>query len=301
MPIYAISNNKLSEIPVKPFKLEREIQALIEANLKAVMGLALVKSEFSIKNKRIDTLAFDEQAHSFVIIEYKRDTSVSVFDQGVTYLKLMLENKADFVLEYNERLGGTLKRDEVDWTQSRVAFVSPAFSDIQIGAADFRDLSIELWKVTQYDNHTLQVSEIKKSASAVSIKQATQQSKDLKLVASQIKVYTEEGWLDYAGEEMAALYRKFKVAITNLDSDVEMKPTGAYIAFKRGGRNVVDIEPQQKALKIFINAKWGTIEDSKKIAKDVSNIGHLGNGDYQIQVHDDQNLEYIMSLVKQAI
>jgi predicted transport protein len=301
MPLYAIGNNKLSEIPLKDFKLEREIQALFEDNLKIVMGLTLVKSEFSIKNKRIDTLAFDEQSHGFVIIEYKRDTNISVFDQGVTYLKLMLENKADFIIEYNEQLKGNLKRGDIDWTQTRVAFVSPAFTDIQIGATDFRDLSIELWKISRYDNNTLQVSEIKKTPSAVSIKQATQQSKDLKLVASEIEVYTEDGWMEYAGEEMAALYHKFKTAITNLDNDIEIKVTKCYIAFKKGGKNIVDIEPQQKALKIFINAKWGAIEDSKKIAKDVSNIGHYGNGEYQIQVRNDRDLEYIMSLVKQAI
>ena len=213
----------------------------------------------------------------------------------------MLENKADFILEYNERLKGILKRDSVDWTQIRVAFVSPAFTDIQIQATDFKDLAIELWKVTRYGNNTLHISEIRKNPSAASIKQATQQSKDVKLIAKETKVYTEDAWTEFAGEKMAALYQEFRTAITNLDNGIEIKPTGAYIAFKKGGKNVVDIELQKKALKVFINAKWGTIEDLKKIAKDVANIGHYGNGDYQIQVKDDENLEYIMSLVKQAL
>jgi len=301
MPIYAISNNALSEIPVKDFALEKEIQTLFEANLKTLMGLTLVKHEFSIKNKQIDTLAFDEQSRGFVIIEYKRNQNISVFDQGITYLKLMLENKADFILEYNERLKGNLKRDDVDWTQIRVAFVSPAFTDIQIQATDFKDLAIELWKVTRYGNNTLHITEIKKNPSAASIKQATQHSKDVTLIAKETKVYTEEEWVVYAGEEMAELYKKFRTSITNLDNAIEVKPTKVYIAFKKGNKNIVDIEPQRKALKISINAKWGRIEDPKKIAKDVSNIGHYGNGDYQIQVHNDENLEYIMSLVKQAL
>ena len=84
MPIYAISNNVLSEIPVKDFALESEIQNLFETNLKVLMGLTLVKHEFSIKDKRIDTLAFDEQSRAFVIIEYKRNQNISVFDQGIT-------------------------------------------------------------------------------------------------------------------------------------------------------------------------------------------------------------------------
>ena len=85
-------NNALSLKPLKetPFKLERDIQNLFEANLTTLTSLIVVKSEFTIKNKRIDTLAFDEEAKAFVIIEYKRDKNYSVFDQGVTYLNLML-------------------------------------------------------------------------------------------------------------------------------------------------------------------------------------------------------------------
>jgi predicted transport protein len=301
MPIYAISNNGLSEIPVKRFTVESEIQTLFEANLKTLMGLTLVKHEFSIKDKRIDTLAFDEQSRGFVIIEYKLSQNISVFDQGITYLKLMLENKADFILEYNERLKGSLKRDGVDWTQTRVAFVSTAFTDIQIQATDFKDLAIELWKVTRYGNNTLHIAEIKKNPSAASIKQATQKSKDVKLIAKETKVYTEEEWMSGAGEEMVGLYKKFRTAITNLDNGIEIKPMAVYIAFKKGSKNVVDIDLQRKTLKISINAKWGTIKDPKKIAKDVSSIGHYGNGDYQIQVKNDENLEYIMSLVKQTL
>jgi predicted transport protein len=58
---------------------------------------------------------------------------------------------------------------------------------------------------------------------------------------------------------------------------------------------------QKKGLKIFINTKIGTLDDPKGLAKDVSNIGHRGNGDYQIQIENDKDLEYIMSLIKQVI
>ena len=39
----------------------------------------------------------------------------------------------------------------------------------------------------------------------------------------------------------------------------------------------------------------------KGITKDMSSTGHWGNGDYQIQVDNDQDMEYIMSLVKQGL
>ena len=46
------------------------------------------------------------------------DKNSSVIDQGFTYLGLMLENKADFMVEYNEQLKRNLKRDDVDWSQT---------------------------------------------------------------------------------------------------------------------------------------------------------------------------------------
>jgi hypothetical protein len=51
MKIFVNKSGKLVSHKEKPFKLEREIQKLFEANLQDIMGLDVVKSEFSIKNK----------------------------------------------------------------------------------------------------------------------------------------------------------------------------------------------------------------------------------------------------------
>ncbi len=89
MTLYTHQAGELKAIKEKPFKLEKDIQQVFEKNLGTIMGLELVKSEFSIKNRRIDTLAYDPEAHAFIIIEYKRDKNYSVVDQGFTYLSLM--------------------------------------------------------------------------------------------------------------------------------------------------------------------------------------------------------------------
>jgi hypothetical protein len=69
----------------------------------------------------------DNESKAFVIIEYKNDRNFSVVDQGMAYLSFMLNNKADFILEYNEspHSSPNLKREEVDWSQSRTIFISP--------------------------------------------------------------------------------------------------------------------------------------------------------------------------------
>jgi predicted transport protein len=300
MSIYKNTNNNLKEVNEIAFKLERNIQLIFENNLNNIMQLTLVKSEFTIKDRRIDTLAYDEQANSFVIIEYKRDKNLSVFDQGITYLGLMLANKADFVIEYNEQFKKNIKRDEVDWTQSRIVFVSTSFSEYQISAANFKDFAIELWEVKQYEDNLISINPIKKTKTAPSIKPVTQQSETYKKVTDEIKVYTEEDLFVFGSDETVELYNKFRSAILNLVDGVEVKPTKFYIAFKKAS-NLVDIVLQKKALKIWINAKFGFIEDAKGLSRNVSNIGHLGNGDYEIIVNSDRDLEYIMSLIKQIL
>lgn len=109
MALYQNTSGTFKSIQEQSFKLEKDIQKLIENNLELLMNLEFVRSEFTVKNKRIDTLVYDQQTQGFVIIEYKRDRNLSVVDQGFAYLSLMLENKAEFIIEYNESLQNTLK------------------------------------------------------------------------------------------------------------------------------------------------------------------------------------------------
>jgi len=301
MALYINQTGKLKEVKEKPFKLEKDIQKVFEANLSAIMGLELVKSEFTIKNKRIDTLAYDAQACAFIIIEYKRDKNISVVDQGFTYLSLMLENKADFIVEYNESLKRNLKREDVDWSQTRVAFVSTNFTDNQVQATNFKDIAIELWEVKQFENDTIIINPIKKSNAAESIKPLTQNKEALKKVTEEIKVYTEEEHLSKSSEAIAELYEKFRQGILQLADEIEIKPKKMEIGFRRDSKVFTDICILKNSLKIWINLKKGKLDDPKHLAEDVSEKGHWGNGDYQIQVDTDKDLEYIMSLIKQSI
>ncbi len=300
MILYNNISGNIAQLKETPFKLEKDLQKLFESNLAVLTGWQLIKSEFIIKTNRIDTLAFDSENKSFVIIEYKRDRNYSVVDQGVSYLNLMLEYKADFIVEYNESLKQSLKREEVDWSQSRVIFVSSSFTDFQKQSTNFKDLSIELWEVKQFENNIILINPLKKSAAAPSIKPIAKQSEQLEKVAKEIKSFTEEDHTSRVPEEISELYQQFKTAILNLSSDIDVQPKKDYIAFKKG-TNIVDITLLKKNLKLWINLRKDELDDPKNITRDVSTTGHWGNGDYEISVTDDVNLEYIMSLIKQAI
>lgn len=301
MQLFTQHKNQLTSLKEKPFKLEKEIQTLFEANIATILNLKLIKSEFTIKSNRIDTLAFDEESKAFVIIEYKRSQNYSVVDQGISYLNLMLEYKADFIIEYNETQKGNLKRSDVDWSQTKVIFVSPSFTDFQKTASNFKDLAIELWEIKQFENDVVVINPIKKSKSAPSIKQINQnENSEISKVVKEIKVYTEEEHLEGKSDTIIELYEAYKNAIMNMAPDIDIEPKKLYIAFKKN-KNIADVVVSKNGLKIFINSKKGKLDDPKNIARDVSEIGHWGNGDYEVTTSNTDNLEYIMSLIKQAI
>lgn len=300
MKLYTKTKSSITLLKEVPFKLEKDIQNLFETQLPEWVGLQLVKSEFTIKNKRIDTLAFDPQSKAFVIIEYKRSKSNSVIDQGFTYLNLMLENKADFIVEYNESCQSSIQRKEVDWSQTRVIFVSTSFTENQKLATNFKDIAIELFEVKQYEGGIIAINPIKKSSSATSIQPLTEKDEAIKNVSKEIKVYTEEDHLANKSEAINELYETYKDAILNLSDNIEIVPRKQQIGFRHNGI-ICDINIQKKGLKMWINLKKGNLDDPKKITRDVSATGHWGNGDYELIITNTDNLEYIMSLVKQAI
>jgi predicted transport protein len=46
--------------------------------------------------------------------------------------------------------------------------------------------------------------------------------------------------------------------------------------------------------------KKGTLNDPKNISRDVSTVGHWGNGDYEVIVNDSSNIGYVLSLIRQS-
>jgi len=299
MALFTKHKDILDFVDEIPFKLEKDIQNICEKNLIKLLGYKFIKSEFSINQFRIDSLAFDEKSQSFVIIEYKRDKNFSVIDQGYAYLSLMLNNKADFILEYNEVIEKGLKRNEIDWTQSKVIFIAPSFTNYQKEAINFKDLPIELWEIKQFSNDTITFNQMVTKGSMETIKTISKTNDEIESVAKEVKVYTEDDQLINGSQETIELYNKIKSYLLNIGDDILIRPTKLYIGFITAS-NFCDIAILRKSIKIWLNLTVGNLDDSKKIARNVSEIGHHGNGDYEIQISDDKDLEYIISLIKQS-
>ncbi|MDE7355553.1 MAG: hypothetical protein K2N21_02105 [Rikenellaceae bacterium] len=302
MSTYKIDDGQLTIIKEKPFKPEKEIQNIVEKNLGTLLGLDFIKTEFYLNSFRIDSLAFDSEKRCFVIIEYKRDKNFSVIDQGYAYLSLMLNNKAEFILEYNESKSESLKRTDVDWSQSKVLFVSPNFTTYQKEAINFKDLPIELWEIKRFSNETLSFEQIVSRTSKESIKTVAN-SETITTVSREIKVYSEQDHLENIEDDILNIYTEIKEFLLSFGEDVTISPKKKTIGFKIRGKVFCDVVIQNKGIRLFLNAKKGTLKDPEGITRDVSEVGHWGNGAYEVRfpLKNDTEIDYVFNLLRQTI
>ena len=118
-----------------------------------------------------------------------------------------------------------------------------------------------------------------------------------------LKGFEEENMqnlLKKASPDILSLYEEYRNAILKLDKEISIKANKLYVVFKKKS-NICDIEIHKNALKIYLNAKWGQIADVQHVFQNVSNVGHWGNGDYRVTVSNNNNFEYIVSLIKQLL
>jgi len=304
MKLFQHTEQELRPIGLFPYQYEKEIQITIEKNVTILFGLELVKSEFSIQNFRLDSLCFDNEKNSFVIIEYKKGTNYSVIDQGYTYLSLLLNNKADFILEYNESLKKTIKRDEIDWSQSRVIFISPQFSEYQRNSINFKNIPFELWEINRYQNDLIGLNKVhihsKENINATL--GANSNDSIVQQVSNEIVLYDENYHLNKSKNRPAhviELYFLLKEAVLQFGNDIEQNCTKLTIGFKHN-QKFVDFIIYNKGIGVVLNLKKGNLKDPLSLTEDLSDKGHWGNGDYRIWLHSAEYLNYTIELMRQA-
>ena len=312
MNLYQLKGSKIDFVGLNPFKVEKEIQDIVEKNTQEFFSLEFVRSEFSVGGFRIDTLCYNNETNSFVIIEYKRGNSYSVIDQGYSYLSLMLNNKSEFIIEYNERLNKNLRRDDIDWTQSRIIFISQSFSSYQKNSINFKNLPFELWEIKRFKNDTIVLNQqISNSKESIDTLVSIDTNSEIDEVNKEIQVVDEEYHTSKLDVETKEKWEQLKERICELDG-VSIQLKKPYISFMGETKNVCycvfrknyisielgrgNINPDGSKSKNFF-----TLDDPKGFSEEGSwewKSGVKGNL-YKIRFDKNSDLDYTMFLVNQ--
>ncbi len=152
--------------------------------------------------------------------------------------------------------------------------------EIKKRANDLVDLALKIWTYPKLDAETLEKYKPKKDK---------KEKKVYDLSSYKFGSHSRE-LFDILSKEIKALDEKRIVENFNQD----------YISYKFG-KNFVDIVVQNKDLKLYLNMKFNELQDEKNLARDMTNKGHLGNGDIEVKLETKENIPYCLGLIKQAL
>ena len=87
--------------------------------------------------------------------------------------------------------------------------------------------------------------------------------------------------------------------ILKLDSSVSQVINKQYITYKKN-KNFVEIIPLKTGLRLLLDIPINELNDSKELCADVSDKGRWGTGTTRAYLKDEQDVNYIMDLIKQS-
>lgn len=98
---------------------------------------------------------------------------------------------------------------------------------------------------------------------------------------------------------MHALFESFRKEVLALDPCVIEEFVKKYAAYK-AETNFVDVQPQAKRLLLTFNMTFDELKDPKSLCRNITGVGHYGNGDVSFPLSSPDELPYAMGLVRQA-
>ncbi len=148
--------------------------------------------------------------------------------------------------------------------------------EIKKRANNLADLVLKIWTYPKLDAETLEKYKPKKEKKVYDLSFYNFGSHSREL-------------FDILSKEIKALDEKI---VENFNQD--------YISYKFS-KNFADIVVQTKDLKLYLNMKFNELQDEKNLARDMTNKGHLGNGDIEVKLETKENIPYCLGLIKQAL
>lgn len=299
MPIFKITDKKaVQQIKPKSFDSERELQTLFESNLFDLLGVRFVNREVTTGDRqrgRIDTIGLDEDG-SPTIIEYKKSNKDNVINQGLFYLDWLVDHKGDFTISAQEAFG---KDVEIDWSNPRLILIAENFSEYDKYAVNRIGANIELWTYRLYGEDLLYLdplyladeSKLKKPHKALTYEKGEIDT----------PIYTVEGHLKGKPKAIQELFYSLREKIFELSGESEIieKANKRYVCYKHGV-NFCEVWVQVGALKLWLDIAKENLNDPYQLARDVTNVGHWGTGDVEVNISHEGDINKIMDLVEQA-
>ncbi len=168
------------------------------------------------------------------------------------------------------------KQSPLKLNQSLKNLESFGEKEIKKRANDLADWALKIWTYPKLEAETLEKYKPKKEK----------------------KVYDLSSYK--FGSHSRELFDILSKEIKALDKRITEKFNQEYISCMFD-KNFVDIVVQTKDLKLYLNMPFNELQDEKNLARDMTNKGHLGNGDIEVKLETKEDIPYCLGLIKQAL
>ena len=300
--LFKLANNSVLELTGKSAKLEKDLQAHIEQNMDVLLGVRYLASEYGTGKThkgRIDSLGLDENGCP-VIVEYKRHSNENVINQGLFYLDWLLDHQAEFRWLVMEKIGKHAAED-IEWDGTRLICIATDFNRYDEHAVQQINRNIELMRYRYFGDDLLLLELVNAQIAS----QANSPSKStpiaIKSTKSNSKDKNQDERLSEAPATLLQLFENTCAYIDQLGDEVQRKDLKLYTAFKRI-RNFASIVVQpgkDPRLQLYVKLP-GELSEENSFSRNVTNIGHWGTGNLEINVRTPEDWEKARPLIDQA-
>jgi len=310
MPLYRVQDQQATFLKPTKFANERQMQRLVEFNLPIIFDAKLIATEFvvnvdGLQGGRIDSLALDNE-NSPIIIEYKKTQSESVINQGLFYLEWLLTHKGDFEIAVQKKLG---KDSVVNWESPRVLVIAEMFNPYDVFGVRRMGANIELWACHFYNDEILLLENVFMPGVGLRVGKVAgkQDVASVQEKQAQVETITKMTYdLEYhlrnkssKIKEVLDTLRERIMELQSVDGEIIEFYRKMYIGYKRG-KNFCEIHVYNNDLVLWLDIPYIDLNDSKKIGKDISSIGHWGTGSVEVRLAILESVDDVMDLVRQA-
>lgn len=298
LKLFRTQGNTLVELDASSASLEKGLQILVEKNLEVLLGVRFLASEYvTTHGGRMDTLGIDENGCP-VIIEYKRDRSENVINQGLFYLDWLVDHRGDFELLVLKRYGKEAA-DQIEWGSPRLICIAADFTKYDVHAVKQMARNIELIRYRRFGDDLLLLDQLTSVSPGNSTPVGTVADAPGQATVHKYKTITES--MEGASEALTHLYADLESFLLGLGDDVTRKTLRFYIAFRRiKNFACVEFKPSLDVLRVFLKLDPATLPLEPGFTRDVRNIGHFGTGDLEVTLRSHDDLERAKPLIVQS-
>lgn len=294
LKLFQTKNGVLGELDSSAAPLERGLQTIFENNLETLLGVRFLASEFATTHGgRMDTLGIDENSYP-VIIEYKRERSENVINQGLFYLDWLMDHRGDFEILVRDRFGKEVA-DQVEWSAPRLICIAADFTKYDTHAVKQMSRNIELVRYRKFGEDLL-LLELLTAVSATPTATPVTDPETGVTKVHKYKTFTE--MIADADAGLANLYADLENFLMGLGDDVTKKTLRFYVAYRRiKNFACVEVRTSREVVLMYLKIDPDTVDLEEGFTRDVRKIGHYGTGDLEVTLASHNDLERARPLI----